>query len=32
MLRLELLKVKTSLERGLEDFVLDRSDCGQTAR
>jgi hypothetical protein len=31
MLRLELLKVKASLERGLEEFVLDCSDCGQTA-
>jgi hypothetical protein len=31
MLRLELLKVKASLERGLEESVLDCSDCGQTA-
>jgi hypothetical protein len=31
MLRLELLKVTASLERCLEEFVLDCSDCGQTA-
>jgi hypothetical protein len=28
MLRLELLKVKADLERELEDFVLDCSNCG----
>ena len=28
MLRLELLKVKADLERGLEDFVLNCSSCG----
>lgn len=28
MLRLELLKVKAELERGLEDLVLNCRDCG----
>ena len=29
MLRLELLKTKAELERGLSDFVLDCTACGQ---